>query len=172
MKSSLNVLISLKALPAGLLFAAGLFFLVGDDVCAGEIEPNFADYLNTLSPDEFVSAIVIMADQADVKSLDASLKAERATRKERHTRVVSALKSAASRSQSNILDYLHARTDQGSVKGYTPCWIMSLVVVQATVSELAAIAARPDVEMVESMAKAHLLQQPVGSLPDFFLVMP
>lgn len=161
MKSSLNVLISLKVLSAGLVFAAGLLFLVGDDVSAGEIEPNFADYLNTLSPDEFVSAIVIMADQADVKSLDASLKAERATRRERHTRVVSALKSAASRSQGNILDYLQASTDQGSIKGYTPYWIMNLVVIQVTVSELAAIAARPDVEMIESNFRAGLIE-PVG----------
>jgi bacillopeptidase F len=151
----------LKLLPAGLLFAAGLFFLVGADVSAGEIEPNFAEYLNTLSPDEFVSAIVIMADQPDVKSLSAVLKVERATRKERHTRVVSALKSAALRSQVNILDYLQVRTNQGSVKGYTPYWIMNLVVVQATTGELAAIAARPDVEIVESNFRANLIE-PVG----------
>jgi bacillopeptidase F len=161
MRKSRNALVFLKVLPAGLLFAAGLVFLVAGDVSAGETEPNFADYLNTLSPDEFVSAIVIMADQADVKSLSAALKAERATRKERHTRVVSALRSAASKSQGNILDYLQVRTNQGTVKGHTPYWIMNLVVVQATVSELAAIAARPDVGMVESNFRAGLIE-PVG----------
>ncbi|MGB7061111.1 MAG: S8 family serine peptidase [Candidatus Zixiibacteriota bacterium] len=161
MRNPLNALVFLKVLPASLLFAAGLLFLVAADVSAGEIEPNFAEYLNTLSPDEFVSAIVIMADQADVKSLNAELKAERATRKEHHTRVVSALKSAASRYQGNILNYLEVSRGQGTVKGYTPYWIMNMVVVQATITELEVIAARPDVEIVESNFRAGLIE-PVG----------
>ena len=169
MKSSPNILISLKVLLAALLFAVGLLFLIGDDVSAGEIEPHFAEYLNTLSPDEYVSAIVIMADQADVKSLSAVLKAERATRKERHTRVVSALKTAALGSQGDILDYLQVGIDEGAVKGYTPYWIMNLVVVQATVSELATIAARPDVELIESNFGAGLIE-PVGDRSETVIV--
>lgn len=161
MRKSLNVPAALKVLFANLSFIACLLFLPVTNLSAGEIEPNFADYLNTLSPGEFVSAIVIMADQAGVKSLSSALKGERATRKERHRRVVSALKSAASRYQVNILDYLEVRRNQGTVKGYTPYWIMNLVVVQATISELAAIAARPDVEVVESNFRAGLIE-PVG----------
>jgi bacillopeptidase F len=161
MRRSLNVPAALKVLFAYLSFMAWLLFLPVTNLSAGEIEPNFADYLNTLSPNEFVSAIVIMADQADVKSLSTVLKGERGTRHQRHRRVVSALKTAASRSQGSILDYLQVRRNQGTVKGYTPYWIMNLVVVQATIDELEAIAARPDVEIVESNFRAGLIE-PVG----------
>ncbi|UCB52318.1 MAG: S8 family serine peptidase [Candidatus Zixiibacteriota bacterium] len=161
MRKVLNAVTALRVLPVSLSFVACLLLFLTPDVSAGEIERNFAEYLNTLSPDEFVSAIVIMADQADVKSLSAALKGERATRKERHRRVVSALKTAASRSQGNILDYLDLRIGQGTVKGYTPYWIMNLVVIQATINELETIAARPDVEIVESNFRAGLIE-PVG----------
>jgi subtilisin family serine protease len=161
MRRSLNVPAALKVLFASLSFIACLLFLPVTNLSAGEIEQNFADYLNTLSPDEFVSAIVFMSDQADVSSLSAALKDERATRQERHKRVISALKSAASRSQGYILDYLQARKDQGSVKGFTPYWIMNLVVVQATVDELRRIAGRSDVDIIESNFRASLIE-PVG----------
>jgi subtilisin family serine protease len=161
MRKPRNVVTVQKALLASLSLVVCLLLLPVANVSAGEIEPNFAEYLNTLSPDEFVSAIVIMADQADVKSLSAVLKGERATRQERHRRVVSALKTAASISQGGMLDHLQARKIQGAVKGYTPYWIMNLVVVQATVKELQKIAARSEVEIVESNFKASLIE-PVG----------
>ena len=161
MRTSLSFFTVLRFALTSMFFSVCLLFFQITNLPAGEIEQNFAEYLNTLSPDEFVSAIVIMADQADVKSLSAALKGERATRQERHRRVVSALKTAASISQGDILDHLQARKIQGAVKGYTPYWIMNLVVVQATIEELQRIAARPDVEMVESNFRAGLIE-PVG----------
>lgn len=161
MRTSLSFFTVLRFALTSMFFLVCLLFFQITNLPAGEIEQNFAEYLNTLSPDEFVSAIVIMADQADIKSLSATLRGERATRQERHRRVVSALKTAASISQGDILDHLQARKIQGAVKGYTPYWIMNLVVVQATIEELQRIAARPDVEMVESNFRAGLIE-PVG----------
>ena len=142
------------------LLVSFLFFLTSN-LPAGEIEPNFAEYLKTLASDEFTSAIVIMADQADIKSLNATLKTERATMKERHLRVLSALESVASRSQGDITGYLEAEKINGSVRGYTKYWIMNLMVVEATRKELENISARADVEMVESNFKVSLIE-PVG----------
>jgi bacillopeptidase F len=161
MRKLLSVVTVLKAVLATLFIAACLPLLLVANVSAGQIEPNFAEYLSTLSPDEFVSAIVIMADQADIKSLSATLRGERATRQDRHERVISALQAATSRSQGVLVNYLEAKTSEGSVKGYTPYWIMNLVVVQATISELETIAARSDVEIVESNFRASLIE-PVG----------
>jgi bacillopeptidase F len=144
-----------------LSFFVGLFIIFVSTLTAGEIEKNFGEYLESLSPDELVSAIVIMADQADIKSLNATLKEERATRAERHQRVISALKAAASRSQGDMVDYLEAKKEEGLVKGYTQYWIMNLIVVQATRAELERIAARADVEIVEENFKVSLIE-PVG----------
>ncbi len=144
----------------GFIFLGILLFCIST-LSAGEIEPNFAQYLKTLSPDELVSAIVIMKDQVDIKSLNAELKTERATRKERHQRVITALQVTASKSQGDLLSYLNARKNDGSVKGYSSFWIMNLFVVQATRAELEKIAQRSDVEIVEANFKAELIQ-PVG----------
>jgi subtilisin family serine protease len=140
---------------------ASPLFLSSSNLYAGEIEKNFKDYLMTLSADEFVSAIVIMADQADIKSLDADFKAKRATMRERHQRVISALQTSASRSQGDIINYLETRKGEGSVRGYTQYWIMNLIVVEATKEELERIAVRADVEIVEPNFTVSLIK-PVG----------
>ncbi|MCJ7577582.1 MAG: S8 family serine peptidase [candidate division Zixibacteria bacterium] len=152
--SSFTVFVSLS-------FLVGFFFILVSTPTAGEIEKNFREYLKSLSPDEFAPAIVIMADQADIKALNASLKMEKATMKVRHQRVLSALQAAASRSQVNMVSYLEARKKEGSVKGYTRFWIMNLIVVQATRKELEKIAARSDVEIVEENFRVSLIE-PVG----------
>jgi bacillopeptidase F len=145
----------------GLSLLVGFFFILVSTPTAGEIEKNFGGYLKSLSPDEFVSGIVIMTDQADIKTLNATLKTEKATMKMRHQKVLSALQSAASESQGDIVSYLEAKEAEGSVKGYTRYWIMNLIVVQATRAELERISARADVEIVEENFRVSLIK-PVG----------
>ncbi|HEX7400764.1 MAG TPA: S8 family serine peptidase [candidate division Zixibacteria bacterium] len=161
MSKSINFPTCLKITTIAVLFLVGFLFCSGFDLRAGEIEKNFDDYLKTLSPDEYVSAIVIMADQADIKSLNAELKKEKTTRQERHQRVVSVLMSAASRSQGAITNYLNSKKSDGLVRGYTPYWIMNLMVIEAKRSELERIAARSDVERVEENFKVSLIE-PLG----------
>jgi bacillopeptidase F len=144
-----------------LFFFVGLFLVLVSAPSAGEIEKNFREYLKSLPSDELVSAIVIMADQADIKTLNTTLKAEKATRQVRHQRVLSALQAAASESQGNIVSYLEAKKKEGSVKGYTRYWIANLIVVQATRAELERIAPRADVEVIEENFKVSLIE-PVG----------
>jgi bacillopeptidase F len=169
MRKLLNFKTVLKILAASFSFMVCLFILIVSNVSAGQIEQGFAEYLRALSPDELVSAIVILEDQADVQSLNTSLKGERATRANRHQRVISALKTAASRSQGEIINYLDTKKGEGSVRGYTPYWIMNLIVVQSTVEELERIAARPDVEMVEPNFKVSLIE-PLGERPQSVIV--
>jgi bacillopeptidase F len=152
---------SLFGVFASLFLFCGLFFMVVSTVTAGEIEENFKAYLETLSPDDLASAIVFLADQADIKTLDLDLKAQKATRALRHETVVKALQAAASRSQGGLADYLEAKKQEGSVRGYTTYWIMNMIVVQATRAELENIAARADVDIIEENFKPSLIE-PVG----------
>ncbi|MFQ6002491.1 MAG: S8 family serine peptidase, partial [Candidatus Zixiibacteriota bacterium] len=148
-----------------LSISIGLFFIWISPILAGEIEKNFGEYLKSLSPDEFASAIVIMADQADIKTLNATLKREKANMRVRHKRVLSVLQTVAAESQGDIVRYLEAKKSEGSVKGFTQYWIMNLIVVQATREELERIAARSDVEIVEENFKVSLIE-PVGDRTD------
>lgn len=128
------------------LVALGAFTL---SAFAGEIEPNFEAYLQTLSDNDFASAIVYLRDRPDIEALDKALHAEKAAMAVRHERVLTALKQAAERSQPSLLNYLDGAVTASSVKGYTPYWIMNLVVVSATKAELYRIADRPEVEVIE-----------------------
>lgn len=141
------------------LFALAIAFSLS--AFAGEIEPNFAAYLETLSDDDYASAIIYLQDRPNIKALDNALHVERASMAVRHERVLTALKEAAGRSQPSLLNYLGGGKAQGTVEGYTPYWIMNLVVVSATKTELQRIAQRPDVEAIEGNFKATLIE-PVG----------
>lgn len=141
----------------GLLALAIVF---GLSAFAGEIEPNFASYLETLSDDDFASAIVYLQDRPNIKAMDQALRAERATMKVRHERVLTALKQAAQRSQPALLNYLDKR--EATVEGYTPYWIMNLVVVSATKAEIYRIAQRPEVEAIEANFKPALIEPVAG----------
>jgi bacillopeptidase F len=161
MSKSLDTFTCIKITSIVIIVLIALLFCSVPNLQAGEIEKNFDDYLKTLSPDDYVSAIVYLADQADIRSLSAELKQEKATRQGRHQRVVSALMSAASRSQGTIKSYLNSKKGEGAVRGYTSYWIMNLMVVEAKQSEIERIAARPDVGWVEENFKVSLIE-PVG----------
>jgi subtilisin family serine protease len=138
------------------LFA--LAFALDLSALAGEIEPNFAAYLETLSDDDFASAIVYLKDRPDVKVLDQALHVERASMAVRHETVLTALKEAADRSQPTLLSYMSGAVSATTVEGYTPYWIMNLVVVSATKAELYRIAQRPEVEAIEGNFRAVLIE--------------
>ncbi len=145
-----SVLISIGLLALALSITSPSF--------AGVIDPKFSSYLQTLPEDELVSAIVYLQDRPDIRALDQTLHLQNATMKIRHERVLNALKQAAERSQPALLSYLNARKETGTVKGYTPYWILNMVVVYATRAELERVAQRGDVEAIEPNFQATLIQ--------------
>ena len=135
-----------------------MIFAIGMTAQGGEIEPKFAAYLETLGDDEFASAIVYMQDRPDIRALDNELRLYKATMKVRHERIISTLKEATQRSQPSLTNYLDIGKLDGTVKGYTPYWIMNLLVVSATKAELEKIVLRGDVEAIEGNFDATLIE--------------
>ncbi|MFZ1946080.1 MAG: S8 family serine peptidase [bacterium] len=127
-------------------------------VLAGEIESNFAAYLQTIGEGDFASAIVYLNDHPNIKAVEDGLRAAKASRQIKHQQVLTALKSAADRSQPAVLNYLGARMIAGTVRGFTPYWIHNMVVISATKAEIEKIAARPEVEAVEANFRATLIE--------------
>jgi subtilisin family serine protease len=124
---------------------------------AGQIEERFAAYLETIGDDDFASAIVYLWDRPNIRALDDALHAEKAPMSVRHGQVLAALRQAAERSQPAVVSYLDAKKLDGTVAGYTPYWIMNLVVVSATKAELLRISQRADVEAIEGNFEAVLI---------------
>ncbi len=127
---------------------------------AGTIHPALEAELAQTPPDQPVSVIVNMRDQAPISELAAQLRYAKAGPVERHRTIIDALQSAAV-TQDALKADLTAGVRGGSVLGYTGYWISNLMVVHALPSEIRRIAARPDVDVVELNFKAELIA-PIG----------
>jgi bacillopeptidase F len=124
---------------------------------AAEIHAGLERSLQRLTDDDYVSAILIMRDQADVAGLNTALKAEHARLADRHARVVTAL-HAASASQSALLEFLAQEQSRGGqVAGFTSHWISNLIVVKATKGFLYRLAAREDIAFIEPNFTVELI---------------
>ncbi|MFH1573410.1 MAG: S8 family serine peptidase [Acidobacteriota bacterium] len=140
---------------AGILALGGLL-LAAIAAQAGTIHPALEATLAQTPPDEPISVIVNMRDQAPISDLNQRLHYAKASPTERHRVVIEALKNAAS-SQDALKADLNTAERGGSVLGYTGYWISNLIVVYALPGEIRRIAARPDVDVVELNFKAELI---------------
>ena len=149
----------LGSLAIGLALAAAV-----SPAKAGIVDPAFAAHLATLPADEQVSVIIMMADQVPIATLDAELRATRATLPVRHERVMVDLQTKAEETQPPLLAALEARRATGEVRGFTPYWIANLVVAQMQVRTVAEIARRAEVGVIYSNFTASLIE-PIGGVP-------
>ena len=136
---------------------------LGAPASAGQIDPAFDQYLNTLAADAKVSVIVMLADQAPVADLDRELATTSATLPVRHERIINELKAAADATQPALLADLQSRKGSGEVTGFTSYWIANLVVAEMSVKAVREIAARQDVGDVYSNFTVSLIE-PVRDL--------
>ena len=121
-----------------------LALLAGPTAQAGVISPGLEEHMNQLDDHEVLKVLVVMQDQADVRSLDLELHGRSAPRAERHNTVVTTLRAAAFTSQKNLigdLRYREADKAAGGVRGFTPHWIVNSIVLVAEVATIREIAA-------------------------------
>jgi subtilisin family serine protease len=116
---------------------------------AGELAPGLADHMAGLDDGDVIKVLVVMKDQPDIATLDADLRASRASLAERHAAVLGTLQRTARASQQPILQALTTDKALGGIEGWTPHWIINAVVVKGTVAAIRNLADRPDVEIVE-----------------------
>jgi bacillopeptidase F len=125
-----------------------LVLLPALDTGAGVLHPGLEAWLDG-QPDQRIEKVIVqLAERADIGAVDARLKIDRAPLALRHQTVIESLQAAARASQPALLSHLEQRTAAGEVVGHRAFWLENLVAVEATVREIRAIAARPEVEMV------------------------
>lgn len=144
------------------LFPLLLFLIAAATASAGVIAPGLEAQLLDLDPTEPVKVLVVLDHQADIPALERSLQGAKAARSQRHRMVVESLRSAATVSQSDLLEYLAAELSAGRVVGFVPHWLVNSVVVTAIPAVVRDIAARPDVARVEPDLVASIIS-PVPS---------
>jgi len=139
------------------LLSAGILTLLATTASAGTIHPAVQAQMAAASDQDQLSVIVNMVEQAPVAQLNQELKARRATLRERHAEVVTALQATRG-SQQALRSHLEERIRLGGVSGYTSYWISNLLVVQATKAEIETIARRQDVDLIEPNFTANLIK--------------
>jgi hypothetical protein len=138
--------------------------VVASAASAGSIAPRLQAEMDRQGPGAVFSVIVNMKDQAPIPTLNAELDAAKATRAERHARVLSALQAAAG-TQRPLMSSLDQQMRSGGVLGYTSYWISNMMVVQGTKEAIAQIAARPDVDLIEPNFTAELMDPVAMEIP-------
>ena len=145
------------------LTLSGLLFLAAvHDARAGSVDPDFLSTLRSSPPDAFVPAIVMMADQVDLESLDTQLTTERAGRQVRHERVVRALQNTARRNQVQVKELLRIAVDRGDVLTYKLHWVANLITLKAKPAFLLELSSRFDVDIIYDDPPVYLIES-IGS---------
>ncbi len=128
---------------------------------AGVLHPMLEQQMAETPPDQPLTVIVHMSEQAPIAQMNENLKLQRATLAKRHRDVVLALQDAA-RSQEDLQRELDERVIAGGVLGYTSHWISNLIVVRAQQQDILDIAARSDVLQIEPNFQVEFIE-PVGN---------
>lgn len=137
-----------RVLPVNWL-SLTLAVVLGTAARAGSIDPRVREQLASQSPSAQITVVFALEQQADIPTLDRALKAQHATRRERHRRVVEALQSVAKESQGPILAAIDAWSARGEISRFAPYWISNVVVVRGTRAAIETLAGRTDVRAVE-----------------------
>ena len=132
-------------------------FIFSSSLLAGRLDQQLESKLSGVNPEEQISVLIKMADQVDMKSLKAELKARNSKLPERHKLVIESLKLKAKNSQKDIVGYLSAAKNRGQLKDFKQFWIANLIWVQAPSSEIQKLALRPDVETISLTPKVELV---------------
>jgi len=122
-----------------------MLIALGAGPFAANIDQDLLSRLGALESDETVEALVYLSRQADLKTLDAELKAKKATLAERNMRVVTALQQTATLTQPDIVAYLEELKSQGHIKSYRMYWIANMFWVETTGSGIFSLAERNDI---------------------------
>ncbi len=108
------------------------------------LDPALARALAQAGPDDVISAIVVLRQQAEPEETVRLAAAPAQAR----LRLVTSLQALADRTQAPLRAYLEAEQAAGRVESYTPFWIFNGIALRARPETLRALAARPEVALV------------------------
>ncbi len=128
---------------------------------AGEIHSVLRDVLASQPPDEPVSALVFLSNQADIGGLNSALNEQRIRAAARHEMVVRTLQETAANSQGPITAHLNTLRDAGRVAEFRRFWIANVIQVKATAAELEQLAQRSDVGVIYLDYEIELIEPDV-----------
>lgn len=126
-------------------FAIILTF-IASHAYTGELSTGLSERLQQVNHKGYLSVIVRMADQADLRALTLDISGRNKALRSRC--VIRALKTTAISRQKGLIKFLEKEKDLGNVVYYTSFWIFNGLSVKATPEVIKKIASRDDVDIV------------------------
>ncbi|HUU29561.1 MAG TPA: S8 family serine peptidase, partial [archaeon] len=127
---------------------------------AGKLSPVMEQVLSQAPPDSEITVLARPALEVEIYALKRELESIRASRAERHRRVMTGLKRRSAAAQAGLLSELEAERTAGRVREYKPFWITNLVAVTASVQAVRKLASSKEVgEILENKAIQFLCEK-------------
>jgi subtilisin family serine protease len=123
-------------------------FIFYTNAAAQKFTPELEEILLLAPADSVITVLVRPALAVETHGLQNELLRKRATRAERHRRIIAELKYKSRSAQLSISQNLESRREAGRVRKFRQYWIANLVAVTATADEIRLLAARSDVAQV------------------------
>lgn len=125
------------------------------------VEPELARILLQAQPDEYIRIIVYLERQSDPEAIVHSVEDVADAR----SRLVSALRATAERTQAPLVAYLAEAQAAGLVETYTPLWIFNGIAVSARPSFIRTLALYPSISSIRLDRYRQWLVQPDEETP-------
>ena len=109
-----------------------------------QIDPAVKAFIDSAQPDEMLTVVVTLRQQAGLSSLPG------ADRAARQRAVIQTLQATANATQGPLTGILKVRRDQGSVSSFEPLWIFNGFSVTATAGVIDELSQHPDVQSLSS----------------------
>lgn len=117
------------------IFAGGLAY-------TGQIDSQLRELLiSEHNRNRFYGVIVVMADQADIESLDRLLINNKSNLNDRHSQVITTLQEIAYQTQPPVLSYMRQLESAGDIRFMKHFWIANMIAFEGKASAIWAIAA-------------------------------
>ncbi len=155
-----------KAPVLTLVFVLSALLFSVQAVQAGQTSPGLERQMATMTGSDEITVLVVLRDQADIKSLNDNLRLTRAPMDLRHRTVIGALKDVAQRSQGPILAEMANLKAADTIVGFKSYWLINAITVTTTVDGARQLALRDDVEVVEANMVIELIE-PAFDLKEF-----
>lgn len=140
-----------------LVLTAGIWMVTSSGLLAGSLDSKLIERIANSKNDDLISVwIKLPTDPADV-----DLKARTAgfsTRAQRHRASLGLLRNTATTSQQPLLDELAKLEESELAKDHKGHWIANIIEATVAADELAALAARMDVELIAEAPVIELIK--------------
>lgn len=124
---------------------------------AGRIAPGLELQMQGMAAEDEIKVLVVLQEQADIATLDHTLRVTRAPMSERHREVVDVLRDVADRTQAGLVQEMSLGRSSG-IRGFTQYWILNAMTVVGTVDAIRDLALRPDVDVIEADLRVGLIE--------------